>query len=114
MARAHDEQAVARWLSQDWPRITRKARRRSSCLVLLDDSGLLARCCVAVGSCRVTHPSKEYKSGHREKVSVAAALWLTPKWDRLQLAYQTLVNGYFSTDEVANFLSGAMQGLSVW
>ena len=30
-----------------------------------------------------------------KKVSVAAVLWLPPLRDRLHLAYQTLVNGYF-------------------
>ena len=53
----------------------------------------------------------KYKAGHREKVSVAAALWLPPSRDRLHLAYQTLVNGYFNNVEVAEFLRGAVQGL---
>ncbi len=56
-------------------------------------------------------PPLEQKVGHREKVSVAAALWLTPLRDRLHLAFQTLVNGYFTNVEVAEFLSGAVQGL---
>jgi len=51
------------------------------------------------------------KTGHREKVSVAAALWLPPARDRLGLAYQCLVNDYFSNEEVAEFVSGAVQGL---
>ena len=33
--------------------------------------------------------------GHHEKVSVAAALWLSPRRDRLGLYFKTLVNGYF-------------------
>src|SRR5262249_8761729 len=48
---------------------------------------------------------------HREKVSVAAALWLTPRRDRVGLAYQTLINGYFRNEEVAEFLEGAVPGL---
>jgi hypothetical protein len=51
------------------------------------------------------------KARHREKVSVAAALYLTPRRDRLGLACQTLVNGYFNNEGVAEFLSGAVQGL---
>ena len=51
------------------------------------------------------------KAGHRAKVSVAGALWLTPSRDRLALAYQTLVDGYFTNVEVAEFLSGAVQWL---
>jgi len=58
------------------------------------------------------HPSaSKYKAGHREKVSVAAALWLPPLRDQLHLAYQTLVNGYFTNVEVAEFLDAAVQTL---
>lgn len=56
-------------------------------------------------------PEQKQKAGHREKVSVAAALWLPPARDRLHLAYQTLVNGYFSNVEVAEFLQCAVDGL---
>src|SRR2546430_2644839 len=51
------------------------------------------------------------KAGQRERGAVAAALWLPPERDRLHLAYQTLVNGYFSNVAVAEFLSSAVQGL---
>ncbi len=56
-------------------------------------------------------PALEQKANHREKVSVAAALWLTPRRDRVGLAYQTLVNGYFRNEEVAESLAGAVPGL---
>lgn len=56
-------------------------------------------------------PTPEQKANHREKVSVAAALWLTPRRDRLGLAYQTLVNAYFGSEEVADFLGCAVPGL---
>ena len=56
-------------------------------------------------------PVMKQKAGHREKVSVAAALWLPPLRDRLGLAYQTLVNGYFNNAEVAEFLGCAVEGL---
>jgi hypothetical protein len=51
------------------------------------------------------------KAGHREKVSVAAALWLTPTRDRLGLAFQTLVNGYYNNEAVADFVEAAITGL---
>ncbi len=50
----------------------------------------------------------KYKAGQREKVSVAAALYLTPLRDRLGLAFQTLVNGYFRNEEVAEVLTAAL------
>ncbi len=43
---------------------------------------------------------------------MAGALWRTPERERLTFAYQTLVNGYFSNREVAEFLSGAVQWLT--
>jgi DDE superfamily endonuclease len=78
----------------------------------MDESGLLmAPLLRRSWALRGHPPESKYKAGHREKVSVAAALWLTPLRDQLQLAYQTLVNGYFTNVEVAEFLSGAVQGL---
>jgi transposase len=49
-------------------------------------------------------PVLRQKSGHREKVSAASALWLAPLRDRLGLFGQTLVNGYFTNEHVALFL----------
>ncbi len=51
------------------------------------------------------------KGRHREKVSIVGALWLPPARDRVALAYQTLVDGYFNNERVAEFLSGAVQWL---
>jgi transposase len=111
VAREHDDAAVARWLASDWPRIKKK-RRRGACIVLLDESGLLMAPLLRRSWALRGHPPRqEQKAGHREKVSVAAALWLTPLRDRLHLAFQALVNGYFSNVELAEFLSGAVQGL---
>jgi transposase len=112
LAREHDAAAIAQWLAEDWPRIKSKARRRGACLLLMDESGLLMAPLVRRSwALRGQPPQQKHKVGHREKVSVAAALWLTPLRDRLHLAYQTLVNGYFTNVEVAEFLSGAVQGL---
>lgn len=111
--RERDEDEVARWLAFDWPRIKRKARRRGACLMLLDESGLLmAPLRRRSWSLRGEPPEIKQKAGHREKVSVAGAIWLTPSRERLSFAYQTLVNGYFSNEQVAEFLSGALQWLT--
>ena len=58
---------------------------------------------------RGQRPRQGQKVGHREKVSVAAALWLPPWRQRLHLAYQTLVNGYFTNVEVAEFVGLALE-----
>jgi transposase len=112
VAREPNDAAMARWLAEDWPRSKQKARRRGACLLWLDESGLLMAPLVRRGwALRGQPPRQKQKVGHREKVSVAAALWLPPLRDRLQLAYQTLVNGYFTHVEVAEFLSCAVPGL---
>jgi hypothetical protein len=54
---------------------------------------------------------RKQKAGHREKVSVAAALWLPPLRDRRGLASPTPVNGYFSNVAGAEFLGCAVEGL---
>ena len=110
--RERDEREIARWLAEDWPRIKRKARRRGACLLLLDKSGLLmAPLRRRSWALRGAPPQMKQKAQHREKVSVAGALWLTPLRDRLTLSFQTLVNGYFRNVEVAEFLRGAVQWL---
>lgn len=111
--RERDERAIARWLAEDWPRIKRKAQRRDACLVLLDESGLLmAPLRRRSWAMRGQPPQMKQKARHREKVSVVGALWLTPRRDRLNFAFHTLVNSYFSNVEVAEFLAGALQWLA--
>jgi transposase len=110
--RERDDDKVARWLARDWPRIKQKARRRGAALFFLDESGLLMapllrRSWAPCGR----PPESRHKAGHREKVSVAAGLWLSPSRDRMHLSYQTLVKGYFANVEVAGFLGGVLDAL---
>jgi putative transposase len=78
----------------------------------VDESGLLMAPLLRRSWALRGQPAEHrHKAGHREKVSVAAALWLRRWRDRPALAYQTLVNGYFTNVEVAEFLSGAVAGL---
>jgi transposase len=78
--------------------------------MLFDESGLLMAPLLRRSWAPRGHPpeSKE-KTNHREKVSVAAGLWLTPKRARVSLAYQTLINGFFNNEAVAEFLDAVMQ-----
>jgi transposase len=111
--RERDDREIARWLAEDWPRIKQKARRRGASLLFLDESGLLmAPLLRRSWALRGKPPKSKFKAGHRDKVSVAAALWLSPLRDQLRLTYDTLVNGYFSNTEVAAFLGAVVQALS--
>jgi len=56
-------------------------------------------------------PLLRCKAAHRQKVSVASALWLTPLRDRLGLFTQTLVNGYFNNVRSAAFLEALLRRL---
>jgi transposase len=110
--RERDDATVARWLAEDWPRIKRGARRRDAALLLLDESGLLmAPLLRRSWALRGHPPESKYKKRRREKVSVAAGLWLSPRRDRLGLTYQTLLNGYFSNTEVAALLGAVVTAL---
>src|SRR5258706_3974180 len=51
------------------------------------------------------HPQPLHQQmGKREKVSVAAALWLPPRRERLEWFSQTLVNAYYDNECIAAFV----------
>ncbi len=54
-------------------------------------------------------PILQQKGKHREKVSLAGALWLSPDRDRLGLIFETLVNDYFDNHHSASFLERLMR-----
>lgn len=108
--RERDPAAIASWLARDWPRIKRRAREREARLMLFDESGLLMAPLLRRSWAPRGHPAEiGQKARHREKVSVAAGLWLTPSRDRLGLAYQTLIDGFFDSEAVADFLGWVMR-----
>jgi len=83
----------------------KKARRQGAYLAIIDESGLLMAPLVRrTWAVRGRTPVLIQRSGHREKVSAAAALWLSPRRNRLGLFFQTLVKGYYSNDSSAAFL----------
>jgi hypothetical protein len=89
----------------------KKARRRGASILLMDESGLLMAPLVRRSWAPEGQPSAiEQKARHREKVSVAAALWLAPGRARLGLAYETVVGGYFTPETIGEFLHAALQG----
>lgn len=57
-------------------------------------------------------PELVQKSGTREKVSVAAAVWLSPRRNRLGLYSHTLANGYFDSWLMAAFLEAMLKDLA--
>jgi hypothetical protein len=57
-------------------------------------------------------PGLVQKSGTREKVSVAAALWVSPRRDRWGLFSRTLANGYFDAWHSASFVEALLGELT--
>lgn len=48
---------------------------------------------------------------HRQKVSVAAAVWLSPRRDQLGLYFHTLADGYFDNWYVTAFIEAMLRDL---
>ena len=91
----------------------KKARRQGAHLALIDESGLLMAPLVRrVWAPRGHPPTLEQSDAHREKVSVAAALWLSPRRDQLGLYFRTLPNGDFDNWSVAAFLEAMLRELA--
>lgn len=83
----------------------KKARRRGAHLAIIDESGLLMTPLVRrTWAPRGQTPVLVQRSGRREKVSVAAALCWSPRWNRLGLFFQTLVKDYYNNDSSAAFV----------
>jgi transposase len=90
----------------------KKARRQGAHLAVIDESGLLMAPLVRrTWAPRGKTPKLVQRSGKREKVSVAAAVWLSPLRDRVGLFARTLVNGYFDNWSSAAFLEALLQEL---
>ena len=56
-------------------------------------------------------PKLVQEGGHRQKVSVAAALWVSPLRTRLGLYFQTLPDSYFDNWRITAFLEAMLQEL---
>jgi hypothetical protein len=89
----------------------KKARRQGAHIALIDESGLLMAPLVRrTWAPRGRTPDLD-QCGTRQKVSVAAALWLSPRRERLGLYFRTLPDGYFDNWYVAAFLEAMLQEL---
>jgi len=110
--RERNQQRVAQWRAVDWPRIKRQARRRGAHGAFFDESGLLLAPLLRRTWARCGRtPDLPQRSKHRDKVSVAAALWWPPGTERLGLTFWTLLNGYYNNIGVA-VLRGELLGAS--
>ena len=90
----------------------KKARRQGAYLALIDESGVMMAPLVRrTWSLRGQTPKLIQDGGRRQKVSVAAALWLAPRRDRLGLFSRTPVNDSFDPWYSAAFLEALLREL---
>jgi transposase len=102
--RERDDAAIARWLSQDWPRLLERARQRRARLVLIDEAGLLLLPLLRRSQApRGRPPVLKHRARRRDKVSLIAALLLSPG-RRLGLAFRTYPLGHVTNVEAAAFV----------
>ena len=83
----------------------KRARRQRATIVFLDQSGFLLNPLVR----RTLAPKGQtprliIRGRHRQKVSVMAALSLSPRRARLGLLFRTIQDGYFQTEHIVAFL----------
>jgi len=91
----------------------KKARRQGAHIALIDESGrLMAPLARRTWSLRGRTPRQVQKSGTREKVSIAAAVWLSPRRNRMGLYFHTLADGYFDSWYIAAFLEAMLTDLA--
>jgi transposase len=87
----------------------KKAADRGASLVFSDESGFLLLPLVrrTLAPCGRAAPLA-HRAGHRDKVSVAAALTLSPCRGHVNLYYQTYPGGYVNVEAYARFLRGML------
>lgn len=90
----------------------KSARRRRAHLVLIDESGFLMSPLVRRTLAPRGHtPILKTKAAHREKVSVTAALTISPKRRRLGLYWQTYPRSFVNAQRASDFLRYLLQRL---
>jgi transposase len=90
----------------------KRVRRQRAHLVLIDESGLLlAPLRRRSQAPRGQTPLIKYKAKHREKVSLLAALTLSPRRGRAGLYFSSLINDSFEQVAVAWFLRQLLRHL---
>jgi transposase len=90
----------------------KSAARRRAHLVLIDESGFLMSPLVRrTLAPRGQTPILKTKAGHREKVSVVAALTISPRRYHLGLYWRTFPRGFVNAERSADFLYGLLRHL---
>jgi transposase len=110
--RERDQEEIDRWLRQDWPRIRAQAERDKAHLVLIDEAGLLLVPLLRRSLAPRGHPLViDHRARHRDKVSLVAALTLSPVRQQTGLYFQTFPLSYVTNVEAAAFVAELLRHL---
>jgi transposase len=115
VAQERDDEEVRWWVSRVWPRIVKSASDTGADLVFTDESGLLMAPLVrATLAPRAHTPVLPVRAKHRQKVSVAAALFRSAVTGRARLTHETFVDQYVDDFLYAEFLRQRVLRRSRW
>jgi len=107
--RERDPQKIAAWAAEQWPLIKADVIDRGATLGFTDESGFLLMPLVCPTLAPRGHtPQLIHRARQRDKVSVAAALTLTPVRSRIGLHYQTYPNRYINAQNYTEFLRASV------
>jgi transposase len=108
--RERREEDIKQWLQNDWPRIQSQAAIEKAHVVLIDESGALLLPLVRRSwAPRGRPPQMAYRAKHRQRVSMAAALSLSPRQRHCTLHFRTLQNSYVNQEREADFLKALLR-----
>jgi transposase len=111
-ARERDQDEIDRWIDEEWPRIQKTAREEEAHIVLIDETGVLMAPLVRRSLApRGETPILKQNGAHREKVSIIAALSLSPRRHRLGLSFQTHPKDFVNNVKAAAFVRQLLRHL---
>jgi transposase len=104
-AKERDEDGIARWLRQDFPRIVQETWERSAYLVLLDESGFQLTPSVRRTLAKRGHTPVLDAWDRRDRISAISDITVSPKRHRLNLHFQLLPdNANVHGEDVVEYL----------
>lgn len=105
-----DEEAIARWIADDWPRIKRLARRQRAHLVFIDETGfLLAPLVRRTWGLRGQTPVLRQRTRHRGRVSAIGGLSISPRRRRLGWYLHFHLDRSVRQEQVVEFLRALLR-----
>ena len=100
-----DEQAIGRWITHDWERIQRRARRQRAHIVFIDETGFLLHPLVQkTWAPRGQTPVLRHRTRHHRRVSAIGGLSISPRRRRLGWHLRFHLDRSIRQEQVVHFL----------